>query len=165
MILCGFRFFFVFGCHTRRTVSACAENLNHSTPYTAIRSCTKNSGFLLRGAKRCTVFQEVHNCTSPHPLVFSRFYQKEVLICTTSGKIRGCILLISTLPIAIIVFLKKGGMMKRTSIRIPDDDYKKIQAQAEKKSLLLADYLRYLIQLGLKSKKPQKKITANAHPS
>lgn len=40
--------------------------------------------------------------------------------------------------------------MQRTSIGIPDDDYKKIQAQAAKKSLPVADYIRHLILLGLK---------------
>ena len=40
--------------------------------------------------------------------------------------------------------------MKRSSINISEDDYKKIQAQAEKKSIALADYIRHLIQLGLK---------------
>lgn len=40
--------------------------------------------------------------------------------------------------------------MQRTSIGLPDDDYKKIQAQADKKSLGVADYLRHLILLGLK---------------
>lgn len=40
--------------------------------------------------------------------------------------------------------------MQRTSIGIPEDDYKKIQAQAAQKSIPVADYLRHLIQLGLK---------------
>lgn len=40
--------------------------------------------------------------------------------------------------------------MQRTSIGIPDDDYKKIQAQAAKKSLSVAEYMRHLILLGLK---------------
>ena len=40
--------------------------------------------------------------------------------------------------------------MKRSSINISNDDYKKIQAQAKKKSLVPADYIRHLIQLGLK---------------
>ena len=54
--------------------------------------------------------------------------------------------------------------MKRTSIRITDDDYKKIQAQAEKKSLLLADYLRYLIQLGLKVEEAAEKNHGERSP-
>ncbi len=54
--------------------------------------------------------------------------------------------------------------MKRTSIRIPDDDYKKIQAQAEKKSLLPADYLRYLIQLGLKVEEAAEKNHGERSP-
>jgi hypothetical protein len=40
--------------------------------------------------------------------------------------------------------------MKRSSINLSNEDYKKIQAQAEKKSIALADYIRHLIQLGLK---------------
>jgi hypothetical protein len=40
--------------------------------------------------------------------------------------------------------------MQRTSIGLPDDDYKKIQALAEEKSIPVADYIRHLIHLGLK---------------
>ena len=40
--------------------------------------------------------------------------------------------------------------MKQSSINISNDDYKKIQAQAEKKLIALAEYIRHLIQLGLK---------------
>lgn len=40
--------------------------------------------------------------------------------------------------------------MHRTSIGIKDADFKKIQANAEKKSLNTADYIRMLVNIGLK---------------
>lgn len=40
--------------------------------------------------------------------------------------------------------------MYRTSISIKDVDFKKIKAHAEKKSLITADYIRTLINIGLK---------------
>lgn len=40
--------------------------------------------------------------------------------------------------------------MYRTSIGIKDADFKKIKANSEKKSVMMADYIRTLIQIGLK---------------
>ena len=45
---------------------------------------------------------------------------------------------------------EKGGIMHRTSIGIKDADFKKIQVNAEKKSLNTADYIRMLINIGLR---------------
>ncbi len=51
--------------------------------------------------------------------------------------------------------------MHRTSIGIKDADFKKIQANAEKKSLNTADYIRMLVNIGLKVEEAAEKSLAD----
>ncbi len=51
--------------------------------------------------------------------------------------------------------------MHRTSIGIKDADFKKIQANAEKKSLNTADYIRLLVNIGLKVEEAAEKSLAD----
>jgi hypothetical protein len=59
------------------------------------------------------------------------------------------------------VKIEKGGIMHRTSIGIKDADFKKIQANAEKKSLNTADYIRMLVSIGLKVEEAAEKSLAD----
>jgi hypothetical protein len=61
----------------------------------------------------------------------------------------------------VTVKIEKGGIMHRTSIGIKDADFKKIQANAEKKSLNTADYIRLLVNIGLKVEEAAEKSLAD----